>query len=488
MRLSGIDIGIFAAYMLVVIGLGVVASRQTRRTKRDYLLWKRATHAGVLAAGKLMTNQLLRFAILSWSVGILLGQQPAPSPDAGIPAYGALTMDYRQEGRPAIHVAFGAPSIVSVATKPEAWGFFQFPSITRAADGALTASWSMQPDSIKSYGKASIGRATSRDGGKTWDLLETDPLTLGGLLLPSGDRIAIATPEAIKTEDLRLPKPVGEGSENYSKAQRLFYRHSELPPIRQGVFIKRLPRGASQWVTEHAELRDPIALRYSLSGLFPIVWWGDLRVAPDKSVIAGIYPGFQLKEDGTADPRMGVFFYRSTDEGRSWTILGRITYQADLKADPRGEERGGFTEPAFDILNDQTFLCVMRTSDGVGLGPMYASRSKDLGVSWTKPVPITRTGVLPQLLKLDNGVIVLSAGRPGVQLRFSDKNGECWTEAFEMLPYEKETEQVSCGYTNLIATGPDRFLLVYSDFRHPVGGGEVRKAINVREVIVGLAK
>jgi hypothetical protein len=45
-------------------------------------------------------------------------------------------------------------------------------------------------------------------------------------------------------------------------------------------------------------------------------------------------------------------------------------------------------------------------------------------------------------------------------------------------------EQVSCGYTSLLATGPDRFLIIYSDFKYAAPAGETRKAIKVREVLV----
>jgi len=145
----------------------------------------------------------------------------------------------------------------------------------------------------------------------------------------------------------------------------------------------------------------------------------------------------------------------------------------------------GFTEGAYEIMPDGTFLCVMRTTDGRGIGPMYLSRSKDLGVTWTKPEAFTLSGVLPKLLQLKNGVMAMSSGRPGVQLRFStDGQGRNWSDPIEMLPYHGLTEDVSCGYTNLLATGPDRFLLVYSDFRYVNDAKEIRKAIKIREVIV----
>ena len=93
--------------------------------------------------------------------------------------------------------------------------------------------------------------------------------------------------------------------------------------------------------------------------------------------------------------------------------------------------------------------------------------------------------MLPRLLRLKNGVTVLSSGRPGVQVRFStNRNAETWTDSFEMLPYHNLPDVGSCGYTGLLATGPDRFLLVYSDFRFLNAAKEIRKAIKIREIVV----
>jgi hypothetical protein len=81
--------------------------------------------------------------------------------------------------------------------------------------------------------------------------------------------------------------------------------------------------------------------------------------------------------------------------------------------------------------------------------------------------------------------VALSSGRPGVQLRFcADGRGKTWAQPIELMPYTDETDAVSCGYTSLLATGPDRFLIVYSDFKYKNAAGEIRKAIKVREVIV----
>jgi hypothetical protein len=399
----------------------------------------------------------------------------------GIPVYHAAGINYERNDGTALDIKFSEPVVVAVATKPEKWGYFQFPSIGYRIDRSLQIKWNMAQDAIQAYGKENSGSARSTDGGKTWvSQEESETETVGSVLLPNGDGLEIITPIAIKIEDLKMPKPVGKN----------LYRLHDMPAIRQGVFLKRLKKGETEWKNEQASLYDPQAARYSQAGLVPVIWRGDIRVAADGSLVAGIYPGHLIGDDGVAIPKSGIFFYKSTDNGHSWRILGRIPYEADQVADPLWEKRAGFSETAFEILRDGTFLAVMRTNDLIGNGPMYASYSKDSGVTWTKPKVITQAGVMPRLLQLKNGVTVMAAGRPGVQLRFST-NGKEWSDSFEMMPFSNDLEAgmtwqgaVSCGYTELLATGPDRFLIVYSDFKYKTQGGELRKAIKVREVTV----
>ena len=387
---------------------------------------------------------------------------------------------------PPVRVHLGEPTVVAVAPNEVGWGYYQFPSIGRWDDGTLCLTYNMAADAAESYGTPRAVMV-SQDGGKTW-APHSGAWGVSGLLLPNGDRIGISTPKPYQLADLHLPKPVGIIQSTYSTEKYTMYRLGDLEPKLRSVYISRLAKGATKRVVEQASLDDPQALRYSLRDLFPIVWWGDLRLASDGSAIAGIYPGRRVRDDGTMESKGGVFFYRSTDFGHSWKIQGRIPYQPDLKADPQGERRDGFTEPAFEILKDGSLLCVMRTSDGVGIGPMYASRSADLGKTWSRPVVIAPNGVLPKLLKLGNGILALASGRPGVQLRVcADGKGKEWSDPFELVPSIADPPGAdSCGYTGLVATGPDRFLIAYSHFKHRNDQGELRKAILVREVRVSL--
>ena len=404
---------------------------------------------------------------------------------AGIVAYRASNFDYKRDGQTVLKVELKEPVVVAIASQPEKWGYFQFPDIMHKRDNSLLVTWHLNPDAMEAYGNHKFGSAISKDGGATWQLAEYNG-DEGGFELPNGDRIKVHTPKPIKATELNLPKPVDKiMGDTYSKSAYEFYKLHDLPEQVNGVYIDRLPKGSNEWKTERASLYDPQAVRYTLRGMFPIVWWGDMHIAKDKSLIAGIYPGFEINSSGSVNPYHEIFFYRSVDNGHSWKIQGRIQYVADTVNDPIGPKRMGLMEPAYEILPDGSFVCVMRTTDGIGNGPMYISHSNDLGVTWTKPEIITPSGVLPHLLQLKNGVLVMSSGRPGVQLRFSaDGEGKMWTDAFEMMPYKDYNDQVSCGYTGILPTGPDRFLLVYSDFRYPNKEGEPRKAIKVREVIV----
>ena len=401
----------------------------------------------------------------------------------GIPVYAKAFVDYKRNNKSVLKVKLDEPVIVTVAEKPEKWGHFQFPAIGRSSDNRLVASWSISDDAVASYGKDS-GFKISSDGGKSWNDTGSKPIS-GGVVLSGGDRIAIHTPPALKEEEVHLPQPVRSENESYGGRFK-YFRINELPGELQGAYINRVKQGESKWTTEHAALIDSQVVRYSVSGLLPVVCWGDLRLARDNSVVVGTYPAFYENKRGSVSPS-GVSFYRSTNNGHSWEIQGRVPYQPDVLIDKNSKKRSvmGFTEPGFEILANGTYLCVLRTTDGYGNSPMYMTRSADEGNTWSRPEPFTAAGVLPRLLQLQNGVIVLASGRPGVQLRFSvDGKGEKWTDPFEMLPFESEKDQVSCGYTELLATGPDRFLLIYSDFKYIDQNNEIRKAIKVREIRV----
>ena len=404
---------------------------------------------------------------------------------AGIPAYNEQVVKYIRNGHQLLEVELSEPVIVAVADRELPWGFFNFPSIRRAVSGQMSISWSMSHDNAESYGQATTGNnAVSSDEGATWTRAERAP-TGGGIVLSNGDRITITTPTATPLADLELPAPLAtlQDGSNYDRIFQI-YNYDELPLQLQGTYQARIKKGQTSWVAERGTLVHPNLARYADGNLFPVVWWGDMEELSD-GIYRGTYPTFETKPGGGIDAS-GVTFYKSTDFGLTWTKQGNIPYQPDLMLDPNGNKRNafGWTEPAFIALQNGTFLSVLRTQDGFGESPMYVSTSTNRGINWSKPKVFTGAGVLPRLLELDNGIVALASGRPGVQLRFMlNNNTDDWSEPFEMLPWVPN-EVFSCGYTQFLKVDDNSFLVVYSDFWHRTPEGERRKAIKVRKVTV----
>jgi len=367
------------------------------------------------------------------------------------------------------------------------WGRYQFPTMYRMADGRLIAFVHVEADSATAYGSPKK-TFISADDGRTW--AEHDPSIAAshayGFRLANGDWLRIDTPPSLDASKLELPPKAG--AVTIYKTEHTLYPMRSLANDLRLIFFQRFAAagGGPSWQSETSELNDPGGMRYSVEGRFPRIWWGDLRSQPGgKSLFAVTYPSIPA-----APPHaFGSACFRSTDNGHTWELRGRIPHLLDPVADPNAHLRAGFAEPAFDILPDGSLYAVLRTTDGHGIGPMYDTRSHDQGVTWTRPRAFAPNGVMPRLLRLENGILVLSSGRPGVQLRFSAKgNGEDWTRPWDLLPYDPDRVQAdTCGYTDLVATGPDTFLIVYSWFQKPggpIGGGPPRKAILARRVRV----
>lgn len=390
---------------------------------------------------------------------------------------------YKKGGKKIATIKLSEPIMVAQAEQEEAWGYFQFPSIAKAEDGTLVVTWSMKQDSHVAYGVKSNRKYTpmmSKDDGKTWEPLKNVGFALGGnnhVRLNNGKILEIYTPQAkdIKAYD-HIPQYAWKDNDCS------YYQLEKLPKELQNIYFNLWnEERKSKLVSSVVE--DPGLLRYAIDNLMPIVWWGNIKQIKDESLIAGVYPCFyQEKEYGPAYE--AVSFYRSIDEGKTWKYVSKILFQNNGNTYTRGEK--SFDEPTFEILNDSTYLCVMRTGSS---SPMYRSFSYNGGHTWTRPEPFTPNGVKPWLMKLGNGIIVLASGRPGVQLRFNiDGKGKEWTDPIDMISFMKQdgtySSDVSCGYVSMCKASSNTIYFVYSDFTTKDKLGKTRKSIWFRKVTV----
>ena len=401
----------------------------------------------------------------------------------GLVSKKAQKIRYKIKGRTRVVVDLSMPIIVAQAEQEEKWGFFQFPSIGKADDGTLIVEWQMQDDSHSNYGKVSDRKYTpmmSKDNGLTWVPMDNSYNTVRrgyNVYLKDGGYLQVRTPQSRTIHDFgHFPSPVGKSG------QYTYYLLDSLPDQLQGIyFLYRDKDNKSEII--HSMLYDPGVLRYAIDDQMPVVWWGNIKQLSDMSLVAGVYPAFYLDSLGRVMPG-GVSFYHSEDLGRSWSILGKIPFCRDRITERLSNK--SFDEPAFEILPDSTFLCVMRTGPA---SPLYEAFSYDRGKTWTVAKPFTPNGVKPQLLLLNNGVLVLASGRPGVQIRFSfDGSGQTWSEPIDMVPFMNDdgsfTRDVSCGYTSVIEADDNSFYLVWSDFTSKDLFGNIRKSIWFRKVSV----
>lgn len=122
-----------------------------------------------------------------------------------------------------------------------------------------------------------------------------------------------------------------------------------------------------------------------------------------------------------------------------------------------------------------------------GNGPMFLRRSTDQGRTWSeaKATRPCSSGIMPGLM-LESGIAVRAYGRPGVYLMFcGDGKGELWGNDVTLIkPWQSQNDALSYNNPHMAATGPDRFVFVYSKFDSPDPWGHPRQAVIAQEFVV----
>jgi len=169
----------------------------------------------------------------------------------------------------------------------------------------------------------------------------------------------------------------------------------------------------------------------------------------------------------TEDTTFRVVVIESNDGGKNWYVTSTVA-----SGDPLDENGTkvtgveGFCEPCMTECDDGSLLCVMRIGS---YRPLYQCRSFDGGVTWSTPeiLPGIKTyseaySVEPVLCSMDNGVLVLTTGRPGARMLVSlDGSGYLWQEKCVPLYTDpSDVLRVCSGYTGICQIGEDRVLVI----------------------------
>ena len=118
----------------------------------------------------------------------------------------------------------------------------------------------------------------------------------------------------------------------------------------------------------------------------------------------------------------------------------------------------------------------LRSAQLASTFPLRRSYSADGGRTWSPPDLLPAVSVEPSLKRLQNGVLALSTGRPGISLWLStDERGAHW-QSIDILAHHNQwapdagytiTPAQTTAYTEIIEVAPNRLLLAYD--RTPFG-------------------
>lgn len=387
-----------------------------------------------------------------------------------------------------VTLSLSEPRTVAIAP-PEIqdWGPYQFCGLSRMPDSRILLTYHLEADSSHAYGMPP-GCAISSDDGKTWTtepnnalvaLLTASCGTLP-LRLPNGDWFLAKQLRSLPASELALPKTPFGATRNYRRKLPAYWIEDLAKGYQAGWSYYRLPAGETHWIEEQAAVHMPGEVRLVAEGMLVFPWFGEVFVAPDGALWAVQYNNRITA--GVLQEQYVMAVLRSTDNGRNFALWSEIDYQPDRAADPHADLRDGFSEPTVCFMPDGSAFCLLRTTDGEGVGPLYWARSTDNGKTWSQPRVFDDRGVWPQMLTLKSGVTLAVYGRPGLFVRASaDPAGAVWDARIAVIE-AADTQPETCAYAALLALDDDTALLAYADFNVRDGSDRRCKGIRVREI------
>jgi len=365
----------------------------------------------------------------------------------------------------AVKLKIGNPVVVAHGPRYDevGWGPYQFPSAARMDDGRIAVNFSDCPDTMDAYGSEAAW-CVSADEGRTWTRV-TDPeerrliTRMSGLKLPSGKRLRSDTQPPVKLDP-----------ELYAALKKKTNRWKPC------LGMEEIPDGIIEKFKWHMAIYDPetdtdekfladvdwptMTTSLATDSIVRPMPFAMAHVAPDGSIWQAHYWDGRNPDNGGFTNYYALYFFRSTDEGRSYKLMSWIQYVPDSYEFKDAFQVEGFCEQDFAFMPDGSVITLMRTDSRT---PSFIARSTDGAKSWSKPVIFDKCGVLPKLLYLKCGATIASYGRPGLFVRATDDpSGQVWDDAYELMPYD--APHTSCYYTSLLEIDERTALLFYSDW------------------------
>ena len=171
----------------------------------------------------------------------------------------------------------------------------------------------------------------------------------------------------------------------------------------------------------------------------------------------------------------GIEFRTTADRGKTWQEAGQLSFQNfGIALDKQGDNAiDGYGEPWLLRAANNDLLVFLRVVKFIRSGesvhrpkypPVKVSRSTDEGKTWSMPVEVHPTGVMPVATLLDNGIIVAFTGRGGNRVAASKDHGLTW-QCHRNLMFTDQSPNFS-GHNTILPLPGGRALLIYTH-NHP---------------------
>ena len=296
----------------------------------------------------------------------------------------------------------------------------------------------------------------SSDGGKTWVQVE----------------------QILENSVYQYPAPDGEvvmfmsltsaGAPTSAARPEVSLQDTNEKNVREAQFFRSTDDGRTR-ISDPAKIYLPEAFDGWVA-----VLCRKIVALPDDSLLMSMY--CRDKEGDTFERKYRSLALRSTDRGKTWHYLSTIAF--DMTEGERGE---GFDETALLVLPGGEVLSFIRSgaSYQASIGsfnnndpsvdmpfgyakqtPIYMSTSIDGAKNWSNADPISPYGVWPDAVLMENGLLVVSYGRPGNWMMFSKDEGKSWGP---IIPFYHDLYPPDCSnYFSLAEVAPDVLLVVYA--------------------------
>ena len=202
-------------------------------------------------------------------------------------------------------------------------------------------------------------------------------------------------------------------------------------------------------------------------------------VETEDRLIIPAYGGNALNwQNMSKTPKSRIFFFISTDGGKSWKLEN---------VDAKIADNVWLQEPALHIVDENRWILQVRTAVGTSpgnKGELMQSISDDGGKSWSPYEKLGFVAHAPEIIQLKNGTIIssfrwidwgLSITRQAVSMVYSVDRGDSWSDVIEI----RDCGLPECGYPGMVEIEDNKIVVVYYT---PGGNSIASKVISFTEI------